>query len=243
MAKPLIFGLALVILVAAALAFPVTEWLQSFFAWIQANPGIAWGVFVLFYILAVVLMLPGSLLTLGAGYLFGLGTGFVIVSLASTLGATCAFILGRFAARDWVAGKLTAMPRFAALDRAVGERGALVVLLTRLSPAFPFSLLNYALGLTQVPLKTYVLVSWLGMIPGTLLYVYLGSIAQDLTALFSGELGQSPVGNSLMYVGLGATLILTVLITRFASGALEQQLESQPEGVAPAPENPRRVDE
>ena len=78
------------------------------------------------------------------------------------------------------------------------------------------------------------------MIPGTLLYVYLGSIAQDLTALFSGELGQSPVGNSLMYVGLGATLILTVLITRFASGALEQQLESQPEGVAPAPENPRR---
>jgi uncharacterized membrane protein YdjX (TVP38/TMEM64 family) len=110
------------------------------------------------------------------------------------------------------------------LDRAVGQRGALVVLLTRLSPAFPFSFLNYALGLTQVPLKTYVLVSWLGMIPGTLLYVYLGSIAQNLTILFSGELAESPVGNSLLYLGLFATLVLTVLITRFASGALEQQL-------------------
>ncbi|HBX01154.1 MAG TPA: hypothetical protein DEF77_09380, partial [Gammaproteobacteria bacterium] len=82
-------------------------------------------------------MLPGSLLTLGAGYLFGLGYGFAIVSFASTVGATCAFLVGRFFARQWVASKLSAMPRFSALDRAVGARGALVVLLTRLSPAFP----------------------------------------------------------------------------------------------------------
>jgi uncharacterized membrane protein YdjX (TVP38/TMEM64 family) len=224
--KPVMFALALVLLVVAALTLPVADWLQAFFTWIEANPTIAWAVFALFYIVAVVLMLPGSLLTLGAGYLFGLGSGFFIVSFASTVGATCAFLLGRFAARDWVAGKLTDMPRFAALDRAVGERGGLVVLLTRLSPAFPFSLLNYALGLTRVPLKTYVLVSWLGMIPGTLLYVYLGSIAQNLTAVFSGELGDSPVGNSLLYLGLIATLVLTIFITRFASGALEHQLES-----------------
>ena len=170
-------------------------------------------------------MLPGSILTLGAGYLFGLGYGFAIVSFASTVGATCAFLVGRFFAREWVAGKLSAMPRFSALDRAVGARGAAVVLLTRLSPAFPFTLLNYALGLTQVPLKTYVLVSWLGMMPGTLLYVYLGSIAQNLTAVFSGELAESPVGNTLLYLGLAATLALTVLITRFASGALDQHLD------------------
>jgi uncharacterized membrane protein YdjX (TVP38/TMEM64 family) len=226
LSKPVIFALALVLLVVTALTLPVADWLQAFFTWIEANPTIAWAVFALFYIVAVVLMLPGSLLTLGAGYLFGLGTGFAIVSFASTVGATCAFVLGRFAARDWVAAKLGDMPRFSALDRAVGQRGGLVVLLTRLSPAFPFSFLNYALGLTQVPLKTYVLVSWLGMIPGTLLYVYLGSIAQNLTALFSGELAESPVGNSLLYLGLFATLVLTVLITRFASGALEQQLET-----------------
>jgi uncharacterized membrane protein YdjX (TVP38/TMEM64 family) len=101
-----------------------------------------------------------------------------------------------------------------------------VVLLTRLSPAFPFSLLNYALGLTKVPLKIYVLVSWLGMIPGTLLYVYLGSIAQNLTALLNGELAESPVGNTLLYLGLAATLALTILITRFASGALDKQLQA-----------------
>ena len=218
--------MALIGLVIAAFTLPIVDWLAAFFAWVQANPAIAWAVFIVFYVSAVVLMLPGSILTLGAGYLFGLGYGFVIVSFASTVGATCAFLVGRFFAREWVAGKLSAMPRFSALDRAVGARGALVVLLTRLSPAFPFTLLNYALGLTQVPLKTYVLVSWLGMMPGTLLYVYLGSIAQNLTAVFSGELAESPVGNTLLYLGLAATLALTVLITRFASGALDQHLDT-----------------
>jgi uncharacterized membrane protein YdjX (TVP38/TMEM64 family) len=219
-------AIVLVGLVIAAFTLPIVDWLAAFFAWVQANPAIAWAVFIVFYVSAVVLMLPGSILTLGAGYLFGLGYGFVIVSFASTVGATCAFLVGRFFAREWVAGKLSAMPRFSALDRAVGARGALVVLLTRLSPAFPFTLLNYALGLTQVPLKTYVLVSWLGMMPGTLLYVYLGSIAQNVTAVFSGELAASPVGNTLLYVGLAATLALTVLITRFASGALDQHLDT-----------------
>ncbi len=235
MSKPVLFALVLVVLVAAAFVLPIVEWLTAFFSWVQANLTIAWAVFIIFYVFAVVLMLPGSLLTLGAGYLFGLGYGFVIVSFASTVGATCAFLVGRFFARDWVSGKLSAMPRFSALDRAVGERGAIVVLLTRLSPAFPFSLLNYALGLTQVPLKIYVLVSWLGMIPGTLLYVYLGSIAQNLTTLLSGELAESPVGNILLYLGLAATLILTILITRFASGALDQQLQDSGDTNAKAP--------
>lgn len=226
MSKQASLAIVLVGLVIAAFTLPIVDWLAAFFAWVQANPAIAWAVFIVFYVSAVVLMLPGSILTLGAGYLFGLGYGFVIVSFASTVGATCAFLVGRFFAREWVAGKLSAMPRFSALDRAVGARGALVVLLTRLSPAFPFTLLNYALGLTQVPLKTYVLVSWLGMMPGTLLYVYLGSIAQNVTAVFSGELAASPVGNTLLYVGLAATLALTVLITRFASGALDQHLDT-----------------
>jgi uncharacterized membrane protein YdjX (TVP38/TMEM64 family) len=223
--KQAILAMALIGLVIAAFTLPIVDWLAAFFAWVQANPAIAWAVFIAFYVGAAVLMLPGSILTLGAGYVFGLGYGFVIVSFASTVGATCAFLVGRFFAREWVAGKLSAMPRFSALDRAVGARGALVVLLTRLSPAFPFTLLNYALGLTQVPLKTYVLVSWLGMMPGTLLYVYLGSIAQNLTEVFSGELAESPVGNTLLYLGLAATLALTVLITRFASGALDQHLD------------------
>ena len=96
MTKQATLGLTLTCLVIAALTLPVVDWLTAFFAWVQANPTIAWAVFVVFYVCAVVLMLPGSLLTLGAGYLFGLGYGFVIVSFASTVGATCAFVLGRF---------------------------------------------------------------------------------------------------------------------------------------------------
>ena len=122
--------MALIGLVIAAFTLPIVDWLAAFFAWVQANPAIAWAVFIAFYVGAVVLMLPGSILTLGAGYLFGLGYGFAIVSFASTVGATCAFLVGRFFAREWVAGKLSAMPRFSALDRAVGARGAAVVLLS-----------------------------------------------------------------------------------------------------------------
>ena len=119
MSKQAILAVALVALVIAAFTLPIVDWLAAFFAWVQANPTIAWAVFIAFYVGAVVLMLPGSLLTLGAGYLFGLGYGFAIVSFASTVGATCAFLVGRFFARQWVASKLSAMPRFSALDRAV----------------------------------------------------------------------------------------------------------------------------
>ena len=116
MNKVLIFIVALVVLAVAAATLPVVEWLTDFFAWIENNRQISWLVFSVFYIAAVILLLPGSLLTLGAGFLFGLGYGFAIVSFSSTVGAACAFLVGRFFARDWVADKLALMPRFAAQD-------------------------------------------------------------------------------------------------------------------------------
>ena len=125
-----------------------------------------------------------------------------------------------------MAGKLAGVPRFAALDRAIEQRGALIVLLTRLSPIFPFNLLNYALGLTGVRFWTYVAVSWVGMIPGTILYVYLGSIASNLTSLLAGDLGESPVGQWPLYVGLLATLGLTIVISRIATKTLSANLEA-----------------
>ncbi len=225
MSKALFFIIAIAVLFTAALLLPVAEWMSAAFAWIEANRTISWLVFIVMYILATVLLLPGSILTLGAGFLFGLGYGFAIVSFSSVVGASCAFLIGRFFARDWVAGKLAGMPRFAALDAAIAERGALIVLLTRLSPIFPFNLLNYSLGLTAVRFWTYVGVSWIGMIPGTVLYVYLGSIASDLASLLAGEVGASPVGNWPLYVGLVATLILTVVISRIATKALSERLD------------------
>ena len=224
--KGLIFlGLVLTVIISAVF-LPVADTLLVLFDWVGENRSVSWLVFIVFYVMACVLVLPGSLLTLAAGFLFGLGYGFAIVSLASTLGATCAFLVGRFLARDWVAAKLQGLPKFAALDTAVGEQGAVVVLLTRLSPIFPFSLLNYGLGLTQVKLSHYVLASWVGMIPGTLLYVYLGSIASNLTSIFAGDLVQLPASSWLFYLGLGATVLLTVAITRIATKALNNKLDS-----------------
>ena len=229
MSKPVVFLIVIAGLFVAAFFLPVAEWIEAAFAWIDGNRTISWLVFIVLYIASTVLLLPGSLLTLGAGFLFGLGYGFVIVSFASVVGASCAFLVGRFFARDWVSSRLSSVPRFAALDAAIEERGALIVFLTRLSPIFPFNLLNYALGLTAVRFWTFVGVSWVGMMPGTVLYVYLGSIASDLTSLLAGDVGESPVGNWPLYVGLIATLILTIVISRIATKALSEKLDSAAE--------------
>lgn len=184
-------------------------------------------VFVGVYTLATVLFIPGSILTLGAGLVYGLGPGTLVVSLASTLGAAAACVVGRFLARDWVRGRIAGNPRFAAIDAAVGREGWKIVLLTRLSPVFPFNLLNYAYGLTAVPLPAYVLASWVGMLPGTLMYVYIGSLAGSLATLGSNE---GP-GGTLQWigylVGLAATVAVTVVVTRIARRALSQHLSGE----------------
>ncbi len=183
-------------------------------------------VFALLYITACVLMLPGSILTLGAGAVFGVVSGSVLVSVASTLGATCAFLVGRYLARDWVGTKIAGNDKFKAIDEAVALEGWKIVGLTRLSPVFPFNLLNYAFGLTQVKLKHYFIASWLGMMPGTIMYVYIGSLAGDLASLGTGERIRSP-GEWVLYgIGLAATIVVTVFVTRIAKKALDNRIAS-----------------
>jgi uncharacterized membrane protein YdjX (TVP38/TMEM64 family) len=167
-----------------------------------------------------VLFLPGSVLTLGAGAVFGVVWGSVYVSVASTLGATCAFLVGRHFARDAILRQTAGNERFAALDRAVAAEGWKIVGLTRLSPVFPFALLNYAFGLTQVKLGQFVLASWLGMMPGTVLYVYLGSLAQAA----AGERTRTTGEWALYVVGLLATIAVTVMLTRVARRALAPRI-------------------
>lgn len=181
-----------------------------------------WGpvLFVALYVLACVLLIPGSILTLGAGALFGVVKGTVLVSLGSVLGAVLAFLIGRHFTRNWVEAKLKAYPRFAAIDQAVSGDGWKIVFLTRLSPLFPFALLNYAFGLTKVSLRDYVTASAIGMLPGTILYVYLGSLA----AAGATDTGRSPAQWALLIVGLLATIVVTVMITTRARAALNQKL-------------------
>lgn len=185
-----------------------------------------WGpvLFVPLYVIATVLFVPGSVLTLGAGAVFGLARGAIVVSIAATLGATAAFLVGRYLARDWVARRLAAYPRFRAIDEAVGREGWKIVGLMRLSPAFPFNLLNYAFGLTRVPLRHYALASWLGMLPGTVMYVYLGSLAGELAGLGTGERARPPAEWVLYLVGFLATAGVTVYVTRLARAALARRV-------------------
>ena len=177
-------------------------------------------VFITAYVLATVCFLPGSLLTLGAGVLFGVVKGFFAVSVGSTLGATGAFLVGRYFARNWVASKIQNDKRFKAMDEAVAKQGLKIVFLIRLSPIFPFNLVNYAFGLTKVSLRNYILASWTGMIPGTLLYVYLGSVAGDLAKLGVGGRSHSPLEWVLYGAGLIATLFVTLYVTRLAKQSL-----------------------
>ena len=174
------------------------------------------------YIVATVAFLPGSILTLGAGFIFGVIQGSILVFIGATIGATLAFLVGRYLARDWVSRKIEGNQRFAAVDRAVGKEGFKIVLLLRLSPIFPFNVLNYGLGLTGVSLRDYVLAS-VGMIPGTVMYVYLGSLVSDLATLGAGDAPSNPtITWAIRIIGLLATVAVTLYVTRVARKALAE---------------------
>jgi uncharacterized membrane protein YdjX (TVP38/TMEM64 family) len=222
--KLVLWSLAIVGAVVAAWRFDAAVLLRS---GLDAIAGLGlWGpvIFVALYVAATVLFLPGSILTLGAGVVFGVVKGAVIVSVSATLGATAAFLVGRYVARDAIARKIDGYPRFRAIDQAVAREGWKIVGLTRLSPVFPFNLLNYAFGLTRVSLRDYVLASWIGMMPGTLMYVYLGSLAGDLASLGSGHASRTPAEWVFYGVGLLATVTVTVYVTRIARGALTRRV-------------------
>jgi uncharacterized membrane protein YdjX (TVP38/TMEM64 family) len=181
-----------------------------------------WGAVVLAaaYVPAAVLFIPGSLLTIGAGFLFGPVRGTIVVSLGSTAGAVAAFLVARRVAAAWVTRRVAARPTLAAVVRAVEKAPFRIILLTRLSPVFPYTVLNYALGLTTVPLRTYILASWIGMLPGTIMYVLLGSAASSLAEVLSGTKPRTIGELALLAIGLGATVVVTVIITRSARRAL-----------------------
>ena len=159
--------------------------------------------------------MPGSILTIGAGWAFGVFWGTIWVTVAANLGAVLAFLTGRYLARDWALEKISGNRVFQAIADAVEEDSWRVVGLVRLSPIMPFNLVNYAFGLTKVHLLPYIVMSVLGMIPGTLLYVYIGSIAR-------GSGGGRSAGEWVFWtVGLLATLLVTMLITRTAKRRLD----------------------
>jgi uncharacterized membrane protein YdjX (TVP38/TMEM64 family) len=184
-----------------------------------AGPGGAL-VFGLVYTVAIVAALPASVLSVGAGLLYGPLYGMAVVWPAAVTGATLSFLLGRTLLRDRIAQRIAKYPRFEALDRAMGEEGLQLVLWVRMSPLFPFGLLNYALGLTRIRLHAYVIATATGILPGTFLYVYLGSAGQA----WAGSGQADTAHEAFFWFGLMATLGLAIVATRTARRALRQQL-------------------
>lgn len=223
----LLRALLLVIgLVALALAGRrLGGYVPAFAEWVGSRG--LWGpvVFVLGYAVATVAFVPGSILTMTAGAVFGLGEGTLLVFLGAALGTTLAFLIARYVARSAVEARLADSPRFAAIDRAVAGSGLKIVFLLRLSPAFPYNLLNYALGLTSVRLRDYALASF-GMLPGTFLYVYYGKVLGSLAAVTGGaEVEGGAERWVVVGLGLAATVAVTTLVTRIARRALAEEVE------------------
>jgi len=217
---------AIVLLIVLGRHFHLGELFAAMLDRIRGLGALAPVLFIMLYVLGAVLFVPGSVLTISAGVLFGLLRGSICVSIGATLGAIAAFIVGRYVARDWVRSQLEGNPRFAAIDKAVGREGWKIVLLTRLSPVFPFNLLNYAFGLTAVKLRDYALATWIGITPATVLYVYIGSVGGSLAT--AGHSRRTPVQWMLDIVGLAATLGVAIYVSRVASRALKESADIGP---------------
>ncbi len=167
---------------------------------------------------SVVFFFPGSVLMTAAGAAFGLTRGFLTAQAGATLGAGLAFLVSRYLARRRVERWVSSKPAFAAVDEAIGSEGWKIVLLTRCCPLFPYIFQNYAFGLTRVSFGHYALGSFLGLVPTTLAFAYLGSLGR------SG--GEAASGNASIFelvlrgLGLLATIAVGVYLTRLSRRAL-----------------------
>ena len=218
--RPVVLVVAIVALLVLGRVLGLGERLGELRNWIQGlGP---WGpvVFVFLYAAAVVAAIPGSALTVAAGALFGSVLGVILVINAATLGASLAFLVSRYFAREAIAQRLAGNEKFQKLDRLTEEHGAIIVAITRLVPLFPFNLLNYGFGLTRVPFWTYVGWSWLCMLPGTILYV----VGADV---FTKGLAEGRVPWPLVGALVVAVLILTVLVRQARRRLKEKEAQAK----------------
>ncbi len=211
-------------MVTLAWFLPVRDWTIALAERIRGAGATGVFIFIAVYVVAEVALVPGSLLTMAAGFAYGPIAGLFVASPASVLAATTAFLLGRTVLRGWIQKKIARSPKTRALDRAIGKNSFKLILLLRLSPLVPFNLLNYVLGLSDVPLGRYVAASFIGMLPGTWLYLYLGSLATTAAELSNASREGRVQRIVLTVAGLVATVLAIVFITRAAKRALEEEL-------------------
>lgn len=236
--KAIVAAVAIVVLLVTGYLLEAPRYLQEALQWVDGL-GI-WGpvVFVAMYIAVCVLVIPGSILTLGAGAVFGVIRGALFTVVGSTLGATLAFVLGRTLMREWVESKIKTSRRLKSVDEAVQREGGRLVFLLRLSPLVPFSISNYVYGVTNIKLSHYFAATAVGMLPGIFLYSYIGSFIRRAAELGAGTTGTTTGEWALYIVGLIATVVATVRVTIVAKRALAEHNLAPPEdGDEPVPAN------
>lgn len=220
-AKQWVKVLALLLIIAAVvIAFhflPVSDWLRAFQTYVKSLGAIGYVVYVVVYAICVVAFIPASILTLGAGAIFGFVGGTIVVVIGATIGATLAFLLARTVMRKRIERMTRSNKKFKALDRAIANEGMKIVFLVRLAVVFPFTYINYAFGLTAVPLGRYVLATFLGIIPATAAFVFASSAATNAAT------GQTTSVTKIVYIaGAVIAIIVSVLIGRIATRAIRR---------------------
>ncbi len=206
---------------------PVRHYIIIILAWIRGLGPLGPLAIIFLYLITCILFLPRSIVSLGAGFLFSAGAGLATVSIGSTLGACAAFLVGRTLARKWLFQKVSGSLIFNTLNQAIIRQGFRIILLTRLNFILPFSMLNYISSLTRIPLWKFALASFIGMLPGSIVYVYLGQAAGSLLKAVTGNFQQTPAQQLLFWIGLAVTIIVSILVTLYARRALQQAIKEQ----------------
>lgn len=201
-------------------------WIENFKPWSPL-------IFITGHILACVFLVPSFFFTFSAGVLFGLRPGFVYSLTGLVMGSLAAFLIGRFIARGWVLSLFSKSKRFRMLDEMVRRKGWKIVLLGRLSPIFPFTVGNYAFGLTKLSARKYFVATFIGTIPSTFVYVYLGVLTGSLAGLANGNHAYGPPEWLLFLIGILATVAVSLYLRRITKLALAESIRSE---IPPIPE-------
>jgi len=199
-----------------------TDYLLDSIEWVQHHGvvGMLW--FVVLYSLTCVFFLPGSILTLGAGAIYGFWIGTLIVTISSAVGAAASFLIARYLAHGWIQRKLGHTRRFHALERAVGKEGWKIILISRISPIVPHSLVSYAAGLTNISFWRFTIASFLGFLPLSAAYAYIGALLGDALRVHASLAPHDPVSWTFYIAGLIVTIVVVILVARAATKAWKQ---------------------
>jgi uncharacterized membrane protein YdjX (TVP38/TMEM64 family) len=211
---------ALLIIAAIVIAYrflPVSAWLREFQTYVRGLGALGYVIYIAVYALCVAAFIPASTLTLGAGAIFGFIGGTIVVVIGATIGATLAFLLARTVMRKRIEKMTETNAKFRALDRAIAKQGMKIVFLVRLAVVFPFTYVNYAFGLTAIPLWRYVLATFFGIIPATAAFVFASSAAAK-----AATGGTSNITKIVYIAGGIIAIIVSVLIGRIATRGIKR---------------------